>query len=419
MSRDSRAFRGWGTYSSALLRAFAGWALRPAIVEPDPLLPVASRTPAVFILDRMTGNVAAVLANVPPSDPASAGSLHFWADEHIEDLDGTLTYDYSCDALHDDSQFVTMKNEAIFRDLDGEPRLVVIEKVDTLQEGDVHYKRVHCENAAQDELIGVPVRKVTYASATATTILTGICAGSRWQPGQVDYDGIHTITFDNISALEALRALEDESSLEPRYRVTFSGSKITGRYIDLLTRRGSDTGVVVEYAKDLLGLTMTDDGMLIYTRHIPLGRADASGNRLSIIGITWTAPGDPMDKPAGEDYLDAPEATALYGPGGVIPIARFIDLPDCVTTEALINAAYPIHVAESQPQPTYEISLAFLEKAFATSPGSTAPYGQERKRLGDGITIRNRKLGVVTTQRIRRVVTSYSGLTSAPSLGGQ
>lgn len=377
--------------------------------------PASTRTPAVFVLAR-DGTVAAVLSNVPPSDPASEGSCSFWDDEHVEDLDGTLTYDFSCDALHTDAEHVRVKAEIIIRDLDGEPRLFRIETVETKQDGDTHYKRIHAENAAQ-ELIGHPIRTVTYNSSTATAILTGILAGSRWQPGHVDYDGTHTLKFDNISGLEAVRMLEEDSALEPKYRCTFSGSNVTGRYIDLLTRRGSDTGKVIEYEKDLLGLTMTNDGMAIYTRHIPLGRADSAGNRLLITGVTWTAGVDPMAKPSGEDYLDNPEAAALYGPGG-LPLTRFVDLPDCMTAEALIHTCYPIHVAESNPQPTYEISVAFLERAFATSPGSTAPYGQEKMRLGDGITIRNRKLGITTSQRIEQVKASYSGMTNSPSIGG-
>jgi hypothetical protein len=103
--------------------------------------------------------------------------------------------------------------------------------------------------------------------------------------------------------------------------VTIDGSKITGRYIDILSRRGADTGKRFEYRKDLTEIERTIDMSSVKTAIRAYGKPteDENGDQgkpITFKEIEWSkAKGDPIDKPKGQDWLGDEQARALWGRG--------------------------------------------------------------------------------------------------------
>ncbi|MGA4464188.1 phage tail spike protein [Bacillus bombysepticus] len=80
--------------------------------------------------------------------------------------------------------------------------------------------------------------------------------GMKWKRGKTDYAGFHTMTIDEfMNPLTFLKKIASLFKLEIQYRVEIQGSQIIGWYVDMIQRRGRDTGKEIELGKDLIGVT--------------------------------------------------------------------------------------------------------------------------------------------------------------------
>ncbi|MDR4287696.1 hypothetical protein FO526_31875, partial [Bacillus thuringiensis] len=78
-------------------------------------------------------------------------------------------------------------------------------------------------------------------------------ADSKWKRGKTDYSSFHTMTIDEfIDPLTFLKKIASLFELEIQYRVEVMGSKITGWYVDMIKKRGRETGKEVTLGKDLV-----------------------------------------------------------------------------------------------------------------------------------------------------------------------
>ncbi|PGU05124.1 hypothetical protein COD21_25570 [Bacillus cereus] len=91
-------------------------------------------------------------------------------------------------------------------------------------------------------------------------------AGMKWKRGKTDYAGFHTMTIDEfIDPLTFLKKIASLFKLEIQYRVEIQGSQIIGWYVDMIQRRGRDTGKEIELGKDLIGVTRIEHSRDICT----------------------------------------------------------------------------------------------------------------------------------------------------------
>ncbi|MGE0981335.1 phage tail spike protein [Bacillus cereus] len=92
-------------------------------------------------------------------------------------------------------------------------------------------------------------------SETVNTFIDIALADSKWQRGITDYSSFHTMTIDEfIDPLTFLKKIAALFELEIQYRVEISGSRITGWYVDMINKRGRETGKEVTLEKDLVGV---------------------------------------------------------------------------------------------------------------------------------------------------------------------
>lgn len=79
--------------------------------------------------------------------------------------------------------------------------------------------------------------------------------GMKWKRGRTEYMGFHTMTIDEIiDPLTFLKKIAALFDLEIQYRVEVVGSRITGWYVDMIKKRGRETGKEVVLGKDLVGV---------------------------------------------------------------------------------------------------------------------------------------------------------------------
>ncbi|ANV71925.1 MULTISPECIES: phage tail spike protein [Bacillus cereus group] len=90
--------------------------------------------------------------------------------------------------------------------------------------------------------------------------------GTKWKRGKTEYAGFHTMTIDEfIDPLKLLKDIASLFDLEIQYRAEVIGSQIVGRYVDMVKKRGRDTGKEVTLGKDLMGIRRIENSQNICT----------------------------------------------------------------------------------------------------------------------------------------------------------
>lgn len=91
-------------------------------------------------------------------------------------------------------------------------------------------------------------------------------AGTKWKRGRTEYAGFHTMTIDEfIDPLKFLKDIASLFELEIVYRAEVVGSRIVGRYVDMVKKRGNETGKEITLGKDLTGIKRIENSQNICT----------------------------------------------------------------------------------------------------------------------------------------------------------
>ncbi|MEW9167032.1 phage tail spike protein [Bacillus pacificus] len=91
-------------------------------------------------------------------------------------------------------------------------------------------------------------------------------AGTKWKRGKTMYSSFRSMTIDEfIDPLSLLKKIASLFDLEIQYRAEVVGPKIVSRYVDMVEKRGNDTGKEVTLGKDLIGIKRIENSQNICT----------------------------------------------------------------------------------------------------------------------------------------------------------
>ena len=204
----------------------------------------------------------------------------------------------------------------------------------------------------------------------ASAALNIALAGSRWKVGRVDDSDLLSTNFYDLTRLDALSKIIKTWSLDLNFYLTFDGNQITGRYIDLLSFRGEDTGERFVYGSNALEVVKEVDVSEVYTRIIPRGKGeekvddegkptDGYGRRIKIDDVVWEkSKGNPIDKPKGQEYLELKEMTNKFGFSDGEARTRVQIFEDIEDPKELIKAGYDFLVQVSRPLVQFKTKIS-------------------------------------------------------------
>ncbi|WP_176087330.1 phage tail spike protein [Virgibacillus dokdonensis] len=219
-------------------------------------------------------------------------------------------------ASDSDAEYLVGGNQVAFRDLKGDFRLFTIREVDD-RDGEATEKIVNCMPGIQ-ELADVMVEERRPQDKDAAYVLGLILENARWQVGNVADLGINSTSFYFKNAYECLGELTDIWGGEVVDRVEIKGNKIAGRYVDIVHRKGSDTGKRFEIDKDIKNITRT---VLYYPKTALYGKGkslqtenEGYTRKITFRDVVWSKKkGDPVDKPKGQEWVGDPDALESHG----------------------------------------------------------------------------------------------------------
>lgn len=255
---------------------------------------------------------------------------------------------------------------------------------------------------------------------TASDVLREILKGTGYQLGNVDGLTINgNMSFYYISVRQALVKLIESYACEFRVKYTFVENKIIGRYIDLNQRFGRKTGHQFEYGSNILNITYEESSDEVVTALIGRGKGEQStdetgeatggyGRRIQFKDVVWSvAKGDPVDKPAGQNYVANETARNIYGlhQNGVIKhrfgVYTNEDIEDPVE---LLKATYKELKRLSIPIVTFKANLLDLANAIEQDIWIGDSVGIVRDQIGIAFEARIHKLTIDKLDNNRSVV---------------
>ena len=225
-------------------------------------------------------------------------------------------------------------------------------------------------------------------------VLTTILDGSRWQLGTVNIQRRYTGNFYYVTRKEAISKLIEATQIEIKPRLEFSRGKITGRYLDVFTRLGARNGKVFVHGRDLLTVSEKKSQGAIYTAVVGRGKGEETdtggyGRRISFKDVEWRrTSGQPVDKPVGQEYVEIPAMTKLYGfDKGTKPRIKIVEFQDETDKEKLLRLSYEWLEKNSRMQVEYSAKVLNVGNL----------------ELGDTVGIFNPKLGIKYETRVFKV----------------
>lgn len=243
----------------------------------------------------------------------------------------------------------------------------------------------------------------------ASDVLREILKGTGYQLGNVDGLTINgNMSFYYISVRQALVKLIESYACEFKIRYTFVENKIIGRYIDLNQRFGRKTGHQFEYGSNILNVTYEESSDEVVTALIGRGKGEQStdksgeatggyGRRIQFKDVVWSvAKGEPVDKPAGQNYVANETARNIYGlhQNGEIKhrfgVYTNEDIEDPVE---LLKATYKELQRLSVPIVTFKANLLDLANAI-----------EQDIWIGDSVGIVRDQIGIAFEARIHKLI---------------
>lgn len=192
-----------------------------------------------------------------------------------------------------------------------------------------------CIEAAYDELKSYHyIKDDRPQDRNAAEMLQMALNGTRWSVGTAYDAGTGSTNFYYISSLEAIQKIADLFQLEVVFSISLdpNSHQIVRRLVNLYAQQGERTGKRFEYGSNLLSVEREESSENLITALIGRGKGeekyhtadgkpaeedqtpDGYGRRINFADVVWsTDNGNPVNKPAGQEYVEDPDATAAYG----------------------------------------------------------------------------------------------------------
>ena len=206
---------------------------------------------------------------------------------------------------------------------------------------------------------------------TAVRALTALLEDTGWQVGNVSSSKVGSSNWYYINALSAFWDFLEKWGVEFKPRMEFSRGKVVGRYIDIADRISDDYGKWYEYGSDLLTVEAETDLTNIATAYYGRGKGEevssaednesgqaGYGRKITFADIVWsTGGGNPVDKPLGQEYVELPELTELYGFDDGTPRYDIVEFSDIEDKAELLQATYDYAIENARPKVQFKSTV--------------------------------------------------------------
>lgn len=223
-------------------------------------------------------------------------------------------------------------------------------------------------NFAVDELdafVVIDMRPSNRSMKQVAEQIIGYTNGE-WRVGYVD-PTLPAVSgsFYYLSVKESLKQLQT-LGCEVVFKCNVTGNGITDKWVEIYKQIGIVSNRRFDYGENALEVVRQRDRSKLYTSLIGRGKGeevgDGYGRRIEFTDIEWKkSAGYPLDKPKGQNWLEYPEMTKLYGmptkSGARRKRESVLILEDIEDPKELIKATYEALVDYSRPYIQFKTSV--------------------------------------------------------------
>lgn len=270
---------------------------------------------------------------------------------------------------------------------------------ETQEDDQVSYTAVE---SAYDELGSYSyIKDMRPQNRTAKEMLQQILSATRFSVGYVADTGTQSTNFYYTTILASLQSVVNLFNLEITFDVIFDpiDNQVKRRLVNLYQQQGARTGRRFEYGDKLLSVTREQSSDELVTALVGRGSSvqvsegtdgspDGYSRKITFADVVWKkSAGNPLDKPAGQEYIEDPSATAVYGFSDGKPRIGFVEFDKIDDKNLLIKATYDKLQELKRPKVSF--------KASVTDVGSL--------NLGDTVAIIRHDLKIEYLTRVYKV----------------
>ena len=258
-------------------------------------------------------------------------------------------------------------------------------------------------DAAYDELKAYGyIKDIRPVKRTALEILQQVLKGTRWEPGNIPTTSPIDTNFYYQNYLDCIQQIAKLFNFELTFTYNFDTrlQRISSRKVNFYLQQGERTGKRFEYGSNLLEVTREEDSQEIYTALVGRGKGEEKtdeetgeatggyGRRINFSDVVWSkANGDPVDKPFGQEFVEDPEATKVFGYDDGKPRTGIVVFEDIEDPTELLQATWTALKSSERPKASF--------KANVTDVGNLG--------LGDTIAIIRHELQIEYFTRVYKV----------------
>lgn len=175
-------------------------------------------------------------------------------------------------------------------------------------------------NFAVKELEGFIVKDIRPKNQSIKSVAEQIISFTdrEWRVGYVKPNlSAVTDTFYYLSVKDCLKQLQAHNC-EIIFKCKIENQRITDKWIEIYDQIGTASNKRFTYGGSALSIVREQDRSQLYTSLIGRGKGEETGNgygrRIEFSDVEWKkSQGDPIDKPKGQNYVELPDMTNLYG----------------------------------------------------------------------------------------------------------
>ena len=270
---------------------------------------------------------------------------------------------------------------------------------ETQEDNKISYTAVE---SAYDELGSYSfIKDMRPQNRTAKEMLQQILSATRFSVGYVADTGTQSTNFYYTTVLASLQSVVNLFNLEITFDVVFDpiDNQVKRRMVNLYQQQGARTGRRFEYGDKLLSVTCEQSSDELVTALVGRGSSvqvsegtdgspDGYSRKITFADVVWKKSAwRPLDKPAGQEYLEDPSATAVYGFSDGKPRIGFVEFDKINDKNLLIKATYDKLQELKRPKVSF--------KASVTDVGNLS--------LGDTVAIIRHDLKIEYSTRVYKV----------------
>ncbi|MGG3157131.1 phage tail spike protein [Priestia megaterium] len=289
-----------------------------------------------YILDK-NYNTIGVLDNKLPK------GLPILSDSYKSTLaEGSKTLEFVVPSNHPKSSLLTVGNFIVYEDARGKRELFRIKR-GIEENGEKMDASIQCESASTFDLLGKVIEKKVFSAESLDTVVNFLLTGTEWKLNECYYAGSISKTIDDLPKVKAaLLDVVADFDGEIEFEIEWDGLYPENKYVNIKDEIGQNTGVVLEYERNLEGLTKTTEGGDVVTALV-VQCTNLNGNGNAIL-LT-------------DARVDLPDGFEIIG-------NRLVDnnaLEQFGNTTQHIEESYIDNTA-TNPNELYENALAQLQK---------------------------------------------------------